>query len=308
MLSGADLVALVQAVPGVELRHGDLELAGDAIDRIALAHRVKHALAFRAAFIAQSASACADDQALACVDRIAGTQVIKLRQGCNRDSVTARDAVERLARAHPVHDLVQATAGIGGGPIDACSGEQHFLGQLVARGGHLELIAGGNLLAGKVVDLRQDRHRRTVLLRDLRERFLARDRVREEAHALRGGEAFQRGLERVGIVDRHEQAVRTIGVRRPAVVAGVKRDDFIVPGTREPRGDLQVYLGVDVDDRKIGLVRDGREIQAIALGFSHQALHRQEFWNVRTRLGRQIQVPEVSRLAGRLVAVELALN
>src|SRR5208283_3099318 len=44
MLSGADLVALVESVPAVQLRDGNLKLVGDAVDRVALAHGVEHAV------------------------------------------------------------------------------------------------------------------------------------------------------------------------------------------------------------------------------------------------------------------------
>src|SRR5580700_7662951 len=79
-LPGADLVVLVQPVPGIELRDRDLVLMRDAEDRIALAHGIQHALALRNAFVAIAPHARPDDQALPGGDRIAGTKIIELGQ------------------------------------------------------------------------------------------------------------------------------------------------------------------------------------------------------------------------------------
>src|SRR6266478_2933961 len=51
-LSGSDLMMLVQAVPGFELRNRDLELPRNTVDRIAPAHDIEHPAAGSHSFIA----------------------------------------------------------------------------------------------------------------------------------------------------------------------------------------------------------------------------------------------------------------
>src|SRR5579862_2425795 len=68
-LAGADLVVRVDAVPALELRHRDLELPRDAVDRISAAHRVEHAPSGVQALAAELPCAHLDDEPLALDER-----------------------------------------------------------------------------------------------------------------------------------------------------------------------------------------------------------------------------------------------
>src|SRR6202021_191286 len=69
-LTRSDLVMLVQAVPGFELRHRDLELAGNAEYCVAAAHGVEHSAAGFHSLIPKAPRARLDDQALSLHERI----------------------------------------------------------------------------------------------------------------------------------------------------------------------------------------------------------------------------------------------
>ena len=53
---------------------------------------------------------------------------------------------------------------------------------------------------------------------------------------------------------------------RHAVEAGVEREHVVTRNARDVRGVAQVDLAARVDDLEEGLVRDGRELQAVGLG------------------------------------------
>src|ERR1700683_272510 len=105
MLSGSDLMMLVQSVPGLELRYRDLKLLGNTKDRIAAAHGVEHAAAGLRALIAKPSCARLDHQALTLHQRIPRAHVIQPGESAHRHSMAARDTAQRLAGADAIDDL-----------------------------------------------------------------------------------------------------------------------------------------------------------------------------------------------------------
>ncbi len=102
--------------------------------------------------------------------------------------------------------------------------------------------------------------------------------------------------------------MRTVGVGGPAVVARIQGDQFIVAGARQLGRDLQVDLRIGIDDGEVGLVRNHREFQAVALGLGHQALQREQLGHVGAGLGGQLQVPEIRGLAVSAVVIQFPLH
>src|ERR1700677_2297356 len=75
--SRSDLVALVDAIPDLELGHRYLELMRDAEHRVAAAYGIQHAATAHHALVAIMPRAGLDDQPLALHQRIAGPQVVQ---------------------------------------------------------------------------------------------------------------------------------------------------------------------------------------------------------------------------------------
>ena len=148
---------------------------------------------------------------------------------------------------------------------------------------------------GQIVELGENRGRGVVLLRDGGERLVRGDRMRLVAHALLGRQGLQRRLEGIGVIDRHQHAVRSVRIAGPAVEAGIQRHQLVVARARQLRGDGELQLRLRVDHGEVRLVRYRREVDTIALWLGHQALEREELGHVGAGLGRQVQVPEVAR-------------
>src|SRR5271154_5835566 len=73
---GLDLVALIQAVPTLQLRHGHLKLLRDAVNGVAAAYGIQDPAAGYRPFVAIAARAGLDHQALAFHQGVLGVQVI----------------------------------------------------------------------------------------------------------------------------------------------------------------------------------------------------------------------------------------
>src|ERR1700730_4048245 len=108
--AGFYLMTLVQAVPALKLRDRYLKLARNAVHRVAASYRIEHAASGSYALVAKAASARLDDQSLTLHEGILSAQIIQSRQRAHRHAVPARDGIQRLARTHPIDDLMLAAA------------------------------------------------------------------------------------------------------------------------------------------------------------------------------------------------------
>src|ERR1700730_18395277 len=148
---------LVEAVPGLELRNRDLELARNAVDGVAAAHGVEHTAAGPHSLIAITASARLHDQALTRHQRVGRADVIQPGQRAHRHAVAARNAAQRLTWAHAIDDLTLfASAEIGLRAVHARGGEQYLVRQLSADLGNPEGLYHRHLAALQIVDLGDD--------------------------------------------------------------------------------------------------------------------------------------------------------
>src|SRR5258706_8977973 len=199
MLAGSDLVMLVQAVPGFELRDRDLNLARNAVDGVAAAHGVEHPAAGPRSLVAITPCARFEDQALTLDQGVAGVHVVQPGERAHRHAMTARDAAQRLAGANAIDDLMLSTsAEIRLRTVHARRGQQYLVRQLSADLGNPQGFSGTHLAAFQIVDLDNDGGRSAVLLGDRCQRFAARDLVYGVAHAVDERQSLQPRLEAVG--------------------------------------------------------------------------------------------------------------
>jgi hypothetical protein len=112
------------------------------------------------------------------------------------------------------------------------------------------------------------------------------------------------------LLGRHQQAVRTVGIRRPAVHAGIQSVELVRVDARELGRESHVDLTPRIDDREPTRVRDRRERDAVLERIRDELPDGEQPRNIGLRLGGQIlaDAPEVGGLMRGLGALERALH
>ena len=122
------------------------------------------------------------------------------------------------------------------------------------------------------------------------------------AHQLIGIELREVLLEELRRVDRHEERMRPLRRRRPAMEGGVELKELFVRETRKLSRELEIDLLADVYFRKVGLIRDGAELDAERSRVRDEPLHGEKLRHVSGGFPREFQIPEGDALALRYIA------
>ena len=109
-------------------------------------------------------------------------------------------------------------------------------------------------------------------------------------------------LEDRGLLDRQHDGLRAVGLDHRLVMRRVEEPEFLERHLGEARGELDVDVAERRDGRKIGLVGDIEQRNAVVAGIGDDILYGLQLRQVLARLQRHRQALVVRRQSPRLVA------
>ena len=220
-----------------------------------------------------------------------------------RNLVAATDRPEALALANDMFHLAAGTLSI----LRLCEprigalavGGQRF-------GGHRDkqVVPGPDRVAAEVVGFANLGHRRVVLTGDLGNRLAALYLVALPAYAVVCGNVLQCRRKRIGCRNGHYQPVGACRVGGPAVVAGVVGVHGIHIDARQFGGECEIELRADIGHDELHFVRHGGQRQVVGIGVFDDVDEGEELRHVHARLARQLEVPEIDRLARLAISLD----
>ena len=193
--------------------------------------------------------------------------------------------------------------------IDQCRRGQH-LGRQVEHGRrHAQFGIGRHGGLGRqAIELGDHRRRGPEAFGDAGHGVALAHFITLDPHALIFGQLQQVLAEGVGRLDGQQQKVRPGRVGRKAVKGRVQGIQVAGFQARQFGGHGHVDLSAGLDRHKKRLVRYAAELQPIGGRVAHQSRHGQQLGHIGARFGRQLQVPEVSRLTGRDIGAHLPVD
>lgn len=162
------------------------------------------------------------------------------------------------------------------------------------------MIAGPDDVAGDIVDVAQHTWRCVVAFGNLAECFATCDFVPGPAN-LFGNIDGSECRARAGLIgDRNQNTMGAIGIRCPAVDAGIQFVHGINGEATEFGSQCDINLAFRFDRGEVGLVVDDRQRDLERLGRCHQVTYCEKFWHVARSFLWQVlaNAPEVGAKTG----------